>query len=158
MEYAQELQDYVETVLSRGGSDIHLIVGTKPLFRVNRELVPFIQKEPLTETDTLSFLSLLRGADAETDIRSEKHLLFSYRHRTLQEREVNFRVTAYLEKGVVAVAMRLIRETEQTIEELNLPPILKNVMQEPHGLFLVVGPAGHGKSTTLTAMLNHCNN
>ncbi len=160
MQYTEELQDYINTVITRSASDIHLIVNSKPLFRVKRELTPFIQKEVLTEQDTLSFLALILKTDvkqAETEIRQRKHLLFSYRHKTMQDATVNFRVTAYLEQGNIAVAMRLIEETERTLEELNLPLILKNVMREPHGLFLVVGPAGNGKSTTLAAMVNHCN-
>ena len=109
----------------------------------------------------MAFLALILKMpveQAQREIQDKKHLLFSYQHATIAEKVVNFRVTAYLEQGVVAIAMRLIEETERTIEELMLPPILKNVMQEPNGLFLVVGPAGNGKSTTLAAMINHCNN
>ena len=161
MEYTKELQDYVDTVVAREGSDIHLITGTKPLFRVKRELLPFIQKETLKPEDTMAFLAQMLKipvADAAVNIRDKKHLLFSYKHKTRNDREINFRITAYLEKATVAIAMRLIEETERTIDELNLPPILKNVMREPYGLFLMVGPAGNGKSTTLAAMVSHCNN
>ena len=161
MEHTRELQDYVDTVVSRATSDIHLISNTKPLFRVRRELVPFIQKEPLTDSDTASFLSIILKMSREETVahmREKKNIQMSYKHRTSGDREINFRVMAYMEKGSVAIAMRLINEIEQTVEELNLSTILKNVIREPHGLFLVVGPAGNGKSTTLTALINHCNN
>ncbi len=159
-EYQKEIQDYIDTIATREGSDIHLMTHTKPFLRVKRELVPFIQKEPLMPEDTLAFLRILLRSDTEdveARIQKEKHILFSYQHKTQSERVMNFRVTAYLEKGDIAIAMRLIEETERTIEELGLPPILKNVMQEPNGLFIVIGPAGNGKSTTLASMVNHCN-
>lgn len=161
MEHRKELQDYVDTLVTRNGSDIHLIVGTKPIFRENRELIPFLQKEVLTDEDVLAFLRLLVGSqvdNVEKRLREEKHMLFRFQFRTTAEKKVNFRVTAYLEKGNVSIAMRLIQETERTIEELNLPTGLSNIIKEPYGLFLVVGPAGNGKSTTLAAMINYCNN
>ena len=161
MEYTKELQDYIDTVVSREASDIHLIANTKPLFRVRRELVPFIQKEPLVPDDTMRFLGIMLKMNPEETrayVHEKKHVQFSYKHRTTGDREISFRVLAYLEKGSVAVAMRLIEESERTVEELGLPVILKNVIREPHGLFLVVGPAGNGKSTTLTSLINHCNN
>ena len=161
MEYTEEMQDYVDTVITRAGSDIHLISNTKPLFRVKRELVPFIQKEALTKENTMAFAAIiLKSNPAQTAARiyEQKHILTSYQHTSRTGKNVNFRVNIYLERNAVAIAMRLIEETERTIDELGLPPILKSVMQEPHGLFLVVGPAGNGKSTTLASMINHCNN
>ena len=161
MEYARELQDYIDTLVSRSGSDIHLIVGNKPVFRVHRELVPFIQKELITEDDALQFFRLIAGSSAESAeerLREKKHLLFNYTHVTSGDVEISLRVTVYFEMGNIAIAMRLIQETERTLEELHLPATLKEVMHEPNGLFLVVGATGHGKSTTLAAMLTHCNN
>ena len=160
MEHQKELQDYVDTLVTRSGSDIHLVAGTKPVFRENRELIPFIQKEVLSPDDTLAFLRLLTGTadgDPEVRVREEKHILFRFKSATATGEEVNFRVTAYLEKGRVAIAMRLIPKTARTMEELGLPPVLANIIKEPYGLFLMVGPAGNGKSTTLAAMINHCN-
>ena len=161
MEPRKELQDYVDLLVARSGSDIHLIVGSKPVFREKRELAPFIQKETLTGEDTAALFRILCGASAEKhekDLEREKNLMFGYRHEMESGRSVNFRVTAYYERENVAIAMRLVQDAERTIEELSLPLILKSVMQEPDGLFLVTGPSGNGKSTTLTAMINHCNN
>ncbi len=160
MEYNNELQDYIDTLVLRGGSDVHMIAGTKPLFRVQRELVPFIQKEVLTPKDTEEFFRLIAGSrmeNAETVLQEQKYLMFSYKHTTQQDKKVNFRVTVYYEMGNIAVTMRLVQETARTLEELNLPPVLKEVMHEPDGLFLIVGATGNGKSTTLAAMVNHCN-
>lgn len=159
MNYQKELQDYVDTLVSRDASDIHLMVNTKPIFRVYRELTPFIQKDILTKDDIISFLKIITNGQHESgaDIYEKKHLLFSYQHQTTTGKKVNFRVTAYLERGSISIAMRLIKDKIFTIEELNLPPILKNFMLEKSGLFLVVGPAGNGKSTSLATMLQYCN-
>ena len=155
------MRDYVDTLVSRAGSDIHIIVGNKPMFRVQRELVPFIQKAAITEKDSREFFRIIAVSsvvNAQEVLQRKRHLMFSYAHTLSGGAEVNFRVTVYYEMGNIAIAMRLIQETERTVEDLNLPPVLKEVMQEPSGLFLVVGAAGNGKSTTLAAMLTHCNN
>ena len=161
MEYKNELQDYIDTLVARAGSDIHIIVGNKPMFRVQRELTPFIQKEVITEEDSREFFRLIAGTvmeNAEEELQVKKHLLFNYTHKTTGDTEVSIRVTVYFEMGNIAIAMRLIQETERTVEELNLPSMLKEVMHEPNGLFLVVGATGNGKSTTLASMVTHCNN
>ena len=160
MEHKKELQDYLDTLVIRKGSDVHLVVGSKPLFRVYRDLRPFIQKDILQEKDTENFFHILASStldDYQERFRDTKHLMFRYSHTTSGGKSYNFRVTVYREKGKVAIAMRLIQDIEKTIEELNLPSILKTITAEPRGLFLIVGSAGSGKSTTLAAMINHCN-
>ena len=161
MEYEKDLQDYIDTLVAREGSDIHLIVGNKPMFRVHRELIPFIQKEVITEEDSHGFFRVITASfasSAEKVLEEKKSLMYSYSHTLSGGATVNFRVTIYYEMGNIAIAMRLVQETERTIEELNLPAVLKEVMLEPNGLFLVVGATGNGKSTTLASMVTHCNN
>ena len=160
MNYEAELSDYIEALSVRNGSDIHLISDIKPAFRVDRELIPFVQKEPLTKNDVEGFFNVIsknteRGLDF---LQDNKSLKLRYTFTTQNGNVLNFRVTAYIEKGNIAIAMRAIQTKIPLIEELNLPPILKNIMAEPSGLFLVVGAAGHGKSTTLASMLEYCNN
>ena len=159
MDYQKELQDYIDTLFSRDASDIHFMVNSKPVFRVYRELVPFIQKEVLTKVDLVEFLKIITDGkyNGGVEIYERKHLLFSYKHKTSLGQNINFRVTAYLERNNISIAMRLIKDKIYTIEELNLPTILKSFMLEKSGLFLVVGPAGNGKSTSLAAMLQYCN-
>lgn len=161
MDARKELQDYIDLLVARSGSDIHLIVGSKPIFREKRELAPFIQKEVLTGEDTAAIFRLLCGTRVEkyeAALEEKKNFMFAYLHETSNGRRVNFRVTAYIERQNVAIALRLVHESERTVEELRLPPILKSIIREPTGLFLITGPSGNGKSTTLTAMINHCNN
>ena len=156
MNYKQELNEYVTLLLSRKASDIHLLVDAKPMFRLNKELSPIIQKESLTPLDTEGFLNAMFEGGIK-QVREKSLLLFSYQHRSDNEKDINFRVTAYIEKNNIAIAMRLIELKTKTIEELHLPPVLKSVMDSPSGLFLVVGPANSGKSTTLATMINYVN-
>ena len=160
MEYRAEFYDYIEVLVSRSASDLHCIVGSKPMFRVYRELMPFIQKAELTEKDIEAFLNLIVKdlvGNPVAYVKENKHLLFSYQHETKTGKKLNFRCVAYLESGNLALAMRLIPLVEKTLEELNLPPILSSIMNRPQGLFLVVGPAGNGKSTALASMIQDCN-
>ena len=101
----------------RGGSDIHIIAGTKPLFRVQRELVPFIQKEVITGTDTEEFFRIIAGSrveNAEEMLKKQKYLMFSYIHTSKNDTKVNLRVTAYYEMGNITIAMRLVQAAEKT--------------------------------------------
>jgi twitching motility protein PilT len=72
-------------------------------------------------------------------------------------RRARFRVNLYREKGACAAAFRLIPQKIPTVEQLNLPPVLKSLCERPRGLILVTGPTGSGKSTSLAAMINHIN-
>ena len=160
MDFRNELNEYIVTLISRSASDLHLVVNSKPLFRADREIIPFIQKEVLTETDTEGFLAILLGKPVDTArelLKEKKHILFSFSHTVKDGVTVNFRGTAYLERKRIAIALRLVPLSERTIVDLNLPTILESVTKEPQGLFLVVGPAGNGKSTTMAAMINQIN-
>ncbi len=160
MNYQSELNEYIETVAVRNASDLHLIVGNKPTFRVYRDLEVFIQKEELNKKDVEEFLKLLSssvGIDATAKLKEDKHFLFRYTHTLQNGKVVNFRVAAYLERGRIAIALRFIPKLEKNLEDLNLPEILKNIARKPQGLFLITGPAGHGKSTTLAAIVEEIN-
>ncbi len=153
MEYARELTELIETVIHEGGSDLHLSTGSHPTIRVSGALTPLIQKKPLTREDTLGFIGeLLTPAQKKTFLETQE-IDFSYAHGTA----ARFRGNAYFQQGGVGVALRLIPCAIRTLEELNLPPILKDFTAKEQGFFLVVGPVGQGKSTTLAALLEMIN-
>ena len=159
MEHRSELNEYIDAVLNRKASDLHLSTGKKPYFRIERKLIQFVQKEDLTEEDTRVLLKILTEGkfdSVEKEMAENKQILFSYRH-TSEGKEINFRGAAYTNRGKTSIALRLVPNADVTLEELNLPSILGSVIAEPQGLFLIVGPAGHGKSTTLAAMIQHIN-
>ena len=157
MEYKKEFDEFIKTLVSRNASDLHLTTGSKPMFRVYRSLYPLIQKDVLTPVDTERFLKLLITEEQFQMLQRSRRLLFSYEHETGEGSSLRLRGTAYYEGGTIAVALRTIKKVDKSIEELGLPSMLRTIASKKQGLFLIVGPAGQGKSTTLAAMVNAVN-
>jgi twitching motility protein PilT len=152
MEYAHELKELIETVIREGGSDLHLSTGSHPTIRVSGSLTPLLQKKPLTKEDTFIFGELLTPAQKKSFLETQE-TDFSYAYGGT----ARFRGNAYFQQGGIGIALRLIPRAIRTLEELNLPPILKDFTEKEQGFFLVVGPVGQGKSTTLAALLEMIN-
>jgi twitching motility protein PilT len=148
MNYETELDDMIMTLVKEGGSDLHLTVGNFPILRIMRELVPLTRKKELTGEDTLGFLHRMIGEKQLTTFVVKQELDFSYTHR----KEYRLRGNASFQRGVISVALRLIPRVK-TVKELGLPEQLVSISRERQGFFLVVGPVGQGKSTTLAAMI-----
>ncbi len=142
----------LEQLVRRGASDLHLKVGRPPTLRVNGDLEPMDQ--PALRPEDLKTL-------AEQLMTARQVKLFS------EEKECDFavgvpgigrfRVNVYQQRGSLCFAMRAIPYQARTIEELNLPPVLKEIALKPRGLVLVTGITGSGKSTALAAMIQHIN-
>lgn len=147
-----DIQELLETTNKRGASDLHLVVGNKPILRVDGELVPLIDKEVLTpeETERLVFTTL--APEQKELFLANKELDFSF--ATPQAR---FRINVYFQQGAMAAAFRLIPFKIRTVDELNLPPICHTFGSLRQGFILITGPTGHGKSTTLAAIINEIN-
>lgn len=152
MNYETELDDLIMTLVKEAGSDIHFSVGVFPTIRVNRDLIPLTRKKELTAEDTLGFLRVMVGEKILTNFVVNQELDFSYEHR----REYRLRGNASFQRGFISVALRLIPKVK-TISELNLPDQIVQIARERQGFFIVVGPVGQGKSTTLAAMISLIN-
>ena len=152
-EYKKELEDLVLTVIHEGASDIHLVVGRHPTIRVAGELIPLVKKPVLTPEDTLGIIKELLDEPSFKRYLEEKEIDFSFSFG----KEARFRGNGFFQKGTSAVALRLIPQKIKTIQELALPPILEMFTKRKQGFFLVVGPVGQGKSTTLAAMIEMIN-
>jgi twitching motility protein PilT len=153
MEYAKELSDLIETVIAEGASDLHLTVKSNPVIRVSGSLIPLVKHAALTPEDVLGFLGALVSPEHKSDFLSTQELDFSYQYKD----QVRFRGNAFFEQGSIAIALRLIPKDIKSLEELQLPPILETFCQLEQGFFLVVGPVGQGKSTTLASMVERIN-
>lgn len=154
MDYKKEFEELVQIVVREGASDLHLSEGRNPIIRVAGFLNPLLNKKALTKEDMQGFTdAILRPDDKDLFLRN-KELDFSY---SSSKDGARFRGNGYFERGVVAFAFRLITQKIRTFEELNLPPILEIFCQKQQGFFLVVGPVGHGKTTTLAAMVDRIN-
>lgn len=153
MDYKQNLDELLLSVIRESGSDLHLAVGKSPHIRVNGNLMPLVQWEPLTQKDTFEYVSLLLGNEKRDEFLNEQEMDFSYSFSD----QARFRCNAFFQSGDIGIAMRLIPEHVRNLDELNLPPILENFANKKQGFFLVVGPIGQGKSTTLAAMIDIIN-
>jgi len=153
LDYKKEFEELVETVVKEGASDLHLSTGRYPTIRVGGFLIPLMNKKILDKEDTLGFTSVvLTPEDRETFLKV-KEIDFSYSHKE----EARFRGNGFFQQGTVSFAFRLIPKKIRTFEELNLPQALATFCDLQQGFFLVVGPVGHGKTTTLAAMIERIN-
>jgi twitching motility protein PilT len=153
MDYKQKLEELMLATAKQNASDLHIGVGKKPTLRVDGILVP-LEKEPVVTPDMAEglVLALIPEGQGE-EFAAKKQLDFSYAY----EDKARFRVNVFVQRGFRAAALRLIPSQIRTVDELNLPPILHDFTKLSQGFVLFVGPAGHGKSTTLAALIDEIN-
>ncbi len=152
MDYKKELEDLILTVIREGGSDLHLGGGRVPAIRVYGELIFLVKHPILNKEDMMGMLSILLDKKRLDVFLADQEMDFSYDFRG----EARLRCNAFFQKGLINVVMRLIPKV-RPMEELNLPPIISELARKKQGFFLVVGPVGQGKSTTLSSMINIIN-
>lgn len=153
MQNAPKIEIMLEEVIKRKASDLHLQVGTAPMLRIDGSIIPLMGGTPLTEKDIESLVFGLLDDDQKAILLRDKEFDFSFAFGDVGR----FRANAFHEKGNLALALRLIANEIKTIEQLGLPPVVKNFANFPRGLVLVTGPTGSGKSTTLAAIIDKIN-
>ncbi len=152
-DYSKELKDLILTTIKEGASDLHITVGRHPTIRVSGSLIPLLKNPILSAEDAEGLiLSMLNEKDGKI-LKEQKEYDFSYSF----EDKSRFRVNAFTQRGYWGAALRLIPNKIKTIKELSLPDILSDFAKKEQGFFLVVGPIGHGKSTTLASMIENIN-
>lgn len=151
-DYKDMLHSFLLVVERESASDLHLSPHRKPIMRVEEELIPLANYEALTEEDTFGILKSIVSEKQIQDVVNREEIDFSYK---LNEK-TRLRSTAYVQEGKISISFRVIQEV-QSFETLNLPEALKNFAQREQGLFLIVGPVGQGKSTTMASMIDIIN-
>lgn len=151
--HKKEFEDLILTVIRENGSDLHLSTGRVPAIRVAGELLFLVKHPPLSKEDMLGILGETLDKAKLEHFTSDQEIDFSYDFRG----EARLRGNAFYQKGLISIALRLVPKIK-TMEELHLPPILAELARKKQGFFLVVGPVGQGKSTTLSSMVNLINN
>ncbi len=152
-DYKQKLKDLLTTAAKENASDLHLAVGKHPTLRIDGILVA-LQKEALLTPETAEAIIMeLVPPEQKEKLIQYRQLDFAY---SLEDK-ARFRVNVYFERGHLAAALRLVPARIKTIEELNLPPLLHDFTRLSQGFVLLVGPAGHGKSSTLAALVDEVN-
>jgi twitching motility protein PilT len=155
---AENFKGHIDMLLvataRQGASDLHIAVGRRPTIRLDGTLIPLQQEPIVTPEIAEGLVKALLTEDQFNRFIKERELDFSFTHPGDNAR---FRANVFFQRGYMAAALRLITPTIRTIEELKLPPILHDFAKISQGFVLFVGPAGHGKSTTLAAILDEIN-
>lgn len=153
MEYKKELDDLLNTLVTENGSDLHVAGGRYPAIRVSGQLVFLVKHKVYDHADALGLLSLMISPERIKLFMEDQEVDFSYTFKDVYR----LRGNAYVQKGMVSFALRLIPKVK-TLDELHLPKVLEGFTRKKQGFFLVVGPVGQGKSTTMASMVNLINN
>ncbi len=148
------LDEFAGVVVEEQASDIHINAFYKPVIRVSGALLPLTNYEELSHEDTAEYLALMLNDEQRESFDNTKEIDFSYYN---EKHKVRFRGNACIQRGAVSIALRLIPTKIQTIADLNLPEELLRFTERRQGFFLVVGPVGQGKSTTLASLMEHIN-
>lgn len=151
--YQQEIKELLEMAMEQDASDLHISVGRYPTLRIDGKLIPLLKKKMITPERAEGFAFAILTPEQKNMFLSQKEIDFSY---GLDEK-ARFRVNVFYQRGCASVALRHIPAKIKTIEELNLPPILHEFTRPSQGFFLMVGPTGQGKSTTLAALVDEIN-
>ncbi len=147
------LLELLDTVIAQGASDIHIGVMRRPYVRVNGDLIPLANYQPMTREQVIQILVDLLGQDRARQVLEHREIDFSYAYTA---KSMRFRGTAYIQQGNVSITLRAI-EKVRDFASLGLPMALGDFARKEQGFFLVVGPVGQGKSTTLAAMIDLIN-
>lgn len=152
-DYKKELKELILTTIKEGASDLHISAGRHPTIRVSGSLIPLIKYQILSAEDTQGIIFAMLDEDRRKELVEKKELDFSYSF----EDKSRFRVNVFCQRGYWGSALRLIPNRIKNVQELGLPEVLLDFTKKEQGFFLVVGPIGQGKSTTLAAMIDYIN-
>ncbi len=146
------LEALIQQAISDGASDIHLSSGTYGALRVHGELNYIEPHGRFMREDIEAFIKGILNESQLERFKKTGDLDFAYTYDTQR-----FRGSAYREMNGISLTLRLVPSVIRSIDELGLPAILKTISQKRRGLFLATGPTGHGKSSTLAAIIDEIN-
>ena len=142
----------LQACVKQNSSDIHLTVGRPPVFRVHGRLRS-LETKVLEPDDTVALMKSITPERNQQELQEEGGTDFGFAFGD----KARFRVAIFRQKGNISVVLRLIPTQIMTFEEIGLPKICSALCRRPRGLFLVTGPTGSGKTTTLACMINYIN-
>jgi twitching motility protein PilT len=142
----------LDTVVKQDASDLHLAVGKKPTLRIRGRLVE-LNTKVLEPADTVALMKSITPERSQNELQEEGGSDFGFAYGDA----ARFRVSVFKQKGNVSLVLRQIPNELLPLDVIGLPAIVKDLIRRPQGLFLVTGPTGSGKTTTLAAMINDIN-
>ena len=148
-----ETNELLKVAVSEGASDLHIKVGSTPIIRVDGELMPMTSMPKLSQEDALKLAFSVISPGQREIFKKKNDIDLAYSVPGLGR----FRCNVFIQRGAVGMVFRVIPVKIPTIEELQLPEVLKKIAMEARGLILVTGTTGSGKSTTLASMIDYIN-
>ncbi|MHB8439966.1 MAG: type IV pilus twitching motility protein PilT [Acidimicrobiales bacterium] len=149
----EDLDRILHALAELDGSDLHVKAGGPPRLRVDGALRTLDGEPDLSAQDTRELVDAIVPETLRTTFETAHEVDFAYSVAGLGR----FRVNAFFQRSSVALAIRRVRTSAASIDELGLPDVVRRLAEEQRGLVLVTGPTGSGKSTTLAAMIDHIN-
>jgi len=143
----------IDYAIAKGASDIHFKFDASPIVRIDGKLRAVEDGEKLTAEVCAQYVKSLLNKEQLTRLERERELDFSFSYDSTR-----FRTNVFYEKNNISAALRLIPAEIRDFAKLGLPPILEKFTLSSQGLVIITGPTGHGKSTTMAAMVNYINN
>lgn len=147
-----QIDKLLETVVSERASDLHISVGQPPVLRSSGRLVR-LETRTLTADDTTNLMKSITPERNQQELQERGGTDFGFAFGT----KARFRVSVFKQRGMISMVLRRIPNEFLSFEQLGLPPVVKDLIQRPRGLFLVTGPTGSGKTTSLASMINWMN-
>ncbi len=147
-----QIDRLLETCIKRKASDLHLAVGKPPTLRMHGHLRE-LQTKVLEPEDTMALLKSITPERIQQEFEEQGSGDFGFAFGE----ESRFRVSIFKQKGVASIVLRRIPSKLMTFEEIGLPEMAKQICRRPRGMFLVTGPTGSGKTTTLATMIDYIN-
>ena len=147
-----QIDRLLDTVVRTGASDLHLTVGRKPTLRLHGGLKN-LDTKVLDGDDCVALMKQITPEKAQQELQEEGSCDFGFAFGT----QARFRVAIFRQRGDITLCLRLIPNELLTFEQIGLPKILKELIRRPRGLFIVTGPTGSGKTTSLATMIDYVN-
>jgi twitching motility protein PilU len=152
MDHLNKVYEWLRFMVARKASDLFLTAGFPPAIKLNGKVSP-ITKQSLTSSDSAMFAKVLMTERQQDEFDKTHEANFAIHHAEVGR----FRVNVFMQQGRTGVVLRHINTTIPKLDELHLPPGLRDITMIPRGLVIIVGSTGSGKSTTLAAMIGHRN-
>ncbi|WP_218672169.1 type IV pilus twitching motility protein PilT [Marinilactibacillus piezotolerans] len=149
----ENLHALLTSAYYKEASDIHLTAGSEPVFRIDGKLIPQKTEKVLMPDELREIVQSILSEPLWEELERKREVDLSYGVNGISR----FRVNVFYQRNALSIAFRIISKNIPSLDDLELPNILKDIAKNPHGLILVTGPTGSGKSTSLAAMIDYMN-